>query len=120
LRKKHLLTESVMLKLLHKMAALPAILMPFMDQSAFSLPPTRNSQDSVVQRETNKPVCYMETTDGRTLNLSSMCGSNNQKNPQQRQGQRTDQLCNDQDDCSEGFNSSESLSSGVRIYRGSP
>jgi hypothetical protein len=41
----------------------------------------------------NKPVCYMETTDGSTLNLSSMCGGNNQKNPQPRQSQPTEQLC---------------------------
>ncbi len=102
------------------MATLPATLIPFMAQSAFSLPPTRNSQDSVVQRDTNKPVCYMETTEGRTLNLSSMCGGNNQKNPQQRQSQLTGQLCNDQDNCPDGSNSSKLLSSGVRIYRGSP
>jgi len=108
-----------MLKLLLTMATLPATLIPFMAQSAFSLPPTRNSQDSVVQRDTNKPVCYMETTEGRTLNLSSMCGGNNQKNPQQRQSQLTGQLCNDQDNCPDGFDSSESLSLDVRIYRGS-
>ena len=120
MRKEYLLTESAMLKLLFRMAALPAILIPFIVQSAFSLPRPRNSQNSVVQRDTNKPVCYMETTEGKTLNLSSMCGGNNQEDPQQRQSQLTGQLYNDQDNCPDGFNSSESLSSGVRIYRGSP
>jgi hypothetical protein len=102
------------------MTALSAILIPFIAQSAYSLPKTINFQHPVVSTDTDKPICYMETTDGRTLNLTSMCGGNNQKNPQQRQRQSTGQLCANQDDCPEGFDSSESLPSNVYIYRGSP
>ncbi len=108
-----------MLKFLFRIAALPTTLIPFMVQSAFSLPPTMNSQGSVVQRDADKPVCYMETTDGRTLNLSSMCGRNNKRNSQQRQSQSTGQLCLYQDDCPDDFNSSESPPPAVYIPSGS-
>lgn len=102
------------------MAALPTTLILFMVQSAFSLSQTITSQDLVVQKDTDKPVCYIETTDGRTLNLSSMCGRNNKKNFQQSQGQLMGQLCVTQDDCPDGFNSSESPPPAVYIPSGSP
>jgi hypothetical protein len=102
------------------MAALPTILIPFMVQSTYSLPQTISSQYLVVPTDIDKPVCYMETTDGTTLNLTSMCGRNNKKNPQQRQSQSTEQSCANQDGCLPGFNSSGSLPPAVYIPSGSP
>ncbi len=109
-----------MVKFLLTMATLLAILIPFMEQSAFSFTQTISSQDPVVPIDTDKPVCYMETTDGRTLNLSSMCRRNNKIESQQRQGQPTGQLCVNQGNCPDGFNSSEPPPPAVYIPSGSP
>jgi hypothetical protein len=103
------------------MTALPAALIPFMTQSAFSLPQARNSQESVVQSsDTDKPVCYIETTDGTTLDLSSICGFNDKRNHQQRQSQSIGRLCSNPDACPDRVDSSLPPSPAVYIPSGSP
>lgn len=46
-----------------------------MDKTAYSQSQTINSNHSVMSNsDTYEPVCYMETVDGSTLNLSNLCG----------------------------------------------
>jgi hypothetical protein len=58
-----------MLKFFRLMSVLSAILAPFMVEVAFSRPSLAvpNSAD-------NKQVCHMDTTDGRIIDLSHLCG----------------------------------------------
>lgn len=47
----------------------------FIPEMAFSRPLTTASKYSIVSNsDTDEPVCYMQTVDGRTVNLSSLCG----------------------------------------------
>jgi hypothetical protein len=47
----------------------------FIPETAFSCPLTTASKYPVVSNlDTDEPVCYMQTVDGRTVNLSSLCG----------------------------------------------
>lgn len=101
-----------MLKSLFLIAALPATWILFMQESAFSLPQVLGFQDPIVPlTDTAKPVCYMQTTDGRTLDLSRMCRVNDSKNRQLQPSQPTGQLSSNQDASTNSFDSSQLSSS---------
>ncbi len=77
-----------MLRFLAFRIVLSAALIPFMSQIAQTRPPSEASQyPTVPPSSLDKPVCYMQTDDDRTLDLSSMCkkppvkpNSNSQQN----------------------------------------
>ena len=63
-----------MLKLFRLTAVLSAVLMPLIAETAFDRPIALGSQYPVVpSSDMGKPVCYMQTADGRVLNLNSLC-----------------------------------------------
>lgn len=63
------------MKIWHSMVALSAVCTPFMAESAFSQP--LNSEfPRVSNPEVYVPICYIETTNGATLDLRTLCGSN--------------------------------------------
>ena len=50
------------------------VLTPLTTEIAFSRPIFPSSQYPEVQSEINLPICYIQTADGRTLNLQKLCG----------------------------------------------
>ncbi|MDF0552402.1 hypothetical protein [Kamptonema sp. UHCC 0994] len=63
------------MKIWHSMVALSAVLTPFMAEAALSQP--LNSEfPRVSNPEVYVPICYIETTNGTTLDLRKLCGSN--------------------------------------------
>jgi hypothetical protein len=88
-----------MLKLFGLATTIFAVLIPVSSKMALSRPLPSNSQPSVEERsEPRKPVCYMQTADGRTLDLSSTC----RKNPASstpKPGNPTNQSCRTKDEC---------------------
>ncbi len=66
-----------MLRYLGSAATVSVALAPLMAQIAFSRPLSPISQYPEVQNSNiNVPLCYIQTTDGRTLNLQSLCSKN--------------------------------------------
>lgn len=57
-------------KLSYLTAVLSTALVSLMAEAAFSRPLTY----PVVQNSDTAPLCYMQTSDGRTLDLTEMCG----------------------------------------------
>lgn len=83
-----------MLKSLIKLAVLPVAVIPFIAESAFSLPQARGSYYPVLpSSNTDQPICYMQTTDGRTLDLGSLCQVKDIRNSQLQQSQLIGQQC---------------------------
>lgn len=112
-----------MQKSLFRVAVLPATLMPLMliVQSAFSFPIAETSYYRVVQRkDTDKPVCYLQTIDGRTLDLSNICQRDESKNRQLQQSLLTSQPCSYSDACTNSFDSSQQPPPAIYIPTGSP
>lgn len=110
-----------MYKSLLRIAVLSAALIPLMAQSALSFPQTEGSYYSSVQKkETDKPVCYVQTIDGRTLDLSNICQRDESKNRQLQQSQLTSQPCSYSDACTNSFDSSQQPPPAVYIPTGSP
>lgn len=106
---------------LFRIAILPAALIPLMAQSALSFPQTEGSYySSVPIKETDQPVCYLQTIDGRTLDLSNMCQRDDSKNRQLQQSQLTGQPCSYPDACTNSFDSSQQPPPAVYIPTGSP
>jgi hypothetical protein len=65
-----------MLKYFHLIAALSAASIPFIAETAFSRPLTASSRYPVVpSSDSGELFCYMQTADGRTLDLSRLCGN---------------------------------------------
>lgn len=63
-----------MLKSFHLTAVLSATWILFIAESTFSRPLTTGDKYPVVPKsDTNKLICYIQTADGRTLNLDSLC-----------------------------------------------
>ncbi len=92
-----------MLKPFLRITVLSAAFIPFTAKVAFSVPQARGSYDAVVpSSKTDKPVCYMQTTDGKTLDLSNMC-INESRTTQLQQSQTTAQLCKTQIGCQDAF-----------------
>ncbi len=64
-----------MLRFLCLTAALSTTLISFTPKSATSEQPSRIFPYPILSSsDTDTSVCYIQTTDGQTLNLSSMCG----------------------------------------------
>lgn len=64
-----------MLKCLNSTRTLSTVLTLLIADIAFGQPLCASSQYPVVlNSDINKPVCYMQTLDGGTLDLSSLCG----------------------------------------------
>jgi len=64
-----------MLKYFNLPTALFFVLTPLMAKTTFSLPVPTGAQNPKVQNpEINLPVCYLQTADGRILNLQRLCG----------------------------------------------
>lgn len=65
------------MKRLRTIAALSAVLTPLMAEVAFSVPlPDSSEFPRVSNPEVYEPVCYIKTTGGSTLNLTTLCGTN--------------------------------------------
>jgi hypothetical protein len=110
-----------MLKSFVRIAVLPAALIPFMAEIACSLPQAGGSYYPVVPTsDTAEPICYMQTIDGRTLDLSKICELNDSRNPQQRSIQSTGQLCNNQIACRDAFDPTQPPPQAIYIPTGSP
>jgi hypothetical protein len=110
-----------MLKSFVRIAVLPAALIPFMAEIACSLPQAGGSYYPVVPTsDTAEPICYMQTIDGRTLDLSKICELNDSRNPQQRSSQSTGQLCNNQIACRDAFDPTQPPPQAIYIPTGSP
>lgn len=63
-----------MLKLFRLTVVLSAVLMPLATKTAFGRPIALGSQyPAVPSSDMSNPVCYMQTADGRVLNLHSLC-----------------------------------------------
>lgn len=63
-----------MLKAFHLIPVISIASILFATETAFSRPPATDSRYPVVpSSDINNPVCFMQTADGRTLNLSSLC-----------------------------------------------
>jgi hypothetical protein len=72
-----------MLKSLHLTAILWATSILFITETALTRPLTVGSKfPAETSSDTDKPVCYMQTPNGRTLNLSSLCGKRPSAQPQ--------------------------------------
>lgn len=55
-------------------ATMSVALVPFLSESTFARPLSINSQyPEVPSPKTNSSICYMETKDGRILNLDILC-----------------------------------------------
>jgi len=66
-----------MLKCFFLPTTLSVILIPFMAEVAFSRPVFSDSQHPKVHNsEVDLPLCYIQTADGRTLNLQKLCNKN--------------------------------------------
>jgi hypothetical protein len=64
-----------MLRSLHLTGVLAIASILLIAETASSQPPTVSSNYPLVSRsDTDKLICYMQTADGITLNLSSLCG----------------------------------------------
>jgi hypothetical protein len=110
-----------MLKSFVRIAVLPAALIPFMAEIACSLPQARGSYYPVVPTsDTDWPICYMQTIEGRTLDLSKICEQNDSRNPQQRQSQSTAQLCNNEIACMDAFDPTQPPPHAIYIPTDSP
>jgi hypothetical protein len=73
-----------MLKSFHLTTVFWAASILFITETALTHPLTVGSKFPVVTRsDTDKPVCYMQTLNGRTLNLSSLCGKKPSAQPQE-------------------------------------
>ena len=60
---------------MRKYFGLTVALMPLMAEAALSPSLSQGTQTlAVTTLDNNQPVCYMRTTDGRTLDLSQLCG----------------------------------------------
>jgi hypothetical protein len=70
-----------MLKTLYQLAALSVALIQFTPEIALSHPqqPNNSYYPIVFQPDASLPVCYMQTTDGITLDLSNMCKKTTRK-----------------------------------------
>ena len=83
----------------YQAALLSIVLTVLTDQAVFSLPPLPSpaypvaqgsiGQPSQVQNVdgVNAPYCYMQTTDGRNLNLEKLCGTDSNSNQVPSNGQ---------------------------------
>ncbi|MBW4663480.1 MAG: hypothetical protein KME01_04645 [Chroococcus sp. CMT-3BRIN-NPC107] len=61
-------------QLLRLTATIFTALVPFSIESTFARPLSTNYQyPETLNPQTNSSICYMETTDGRTLNLNILC-----------------------------------------------
>ncbi len=81
-----------MLKLLHPMTVLPTVLILVAAPVTFSQINTANPRHlTVSDSNTDKPNCYMQTAQGRTLYLDSMCGRPNGLAPTTNQNSVADQ-----------------------------
>ncbi len=110
-----------MLKSFLRIAVLPVALIPFMAEIACSIPQSRGSYYPVVPTsDTDRPICYMQIIDGRTLDLSKICEQNDSRNPQQRQSQSISQLCNNQIACRDAFDPTQPPPQAIYIPSGSP
>ena len=64
-----------MLKISHLSAVISAASILWIAETAFSLPSTAIAQYPIEpSSHTDQLVCYMQTADGTTLNLNSLCG----------------------------------------------
>ncbi|MBA2749217.1 MAG: hypothetical protein H0U45_10885 [Tatlockia sp.] len=71
-----------MLKQLFCLTTISAVLIPCLSASTFARPLSINSQyPEVLNPKTNSSICYMETNDGRTLNLNILCTKKLESNP---------------------------------------
>jgi len=72
---QNLLTDITMLKAFHVIAVLSATSILFIAPSALTRPITisNNKYPAVSTSDVDKPVCYMQTLDHRTLDLSRLC-----------------------------------------------
>jgi hypothetical protein len=110
-----------MLQSFLRIAVLPAALIPFMAEIASSLPQAGGSYYPVVPTsDTVQPICYMQTIDGRTLDLSKICELNDSINSQQRRSQSTAQLCNNKIACRDAFDPTQPPPQAIYIPTGSP
>ena len=80
-----------MLRFLYFAATLSVAITPLITEVAFSYPVFPASQYPEVQNfnNVNVPLCYIQTTDGRTLDLDKLCSKNSSinrinKNPSSR------------------------------------
>jgi hypothetical protein len=72
-----------MLKFFHLTAVLCAASILFIAETALTHPVTVGSKfPAETNSDTDKPVCYMQTPNGTTLNLSSLCGKRPSAQPQ--------------------------------------
>jgi hypothetical protein len=73
--------NNFMLKTLYQLAALSVSLIQFTTEIGLSNPqqPINFHHPIVSQADASLPVCYMQTTDGITLDLSNMCKKTTQK-----------------------------------------
>jgi hypothetical protein len=73
-----------MLKSFHLTAVLWAASILFITETALTGPLTVGSKfPAETSSDTDKPVCYMQIANGRTLNLSSLCGKKPSAQPQE-------------------------------------
>ena len=57
-------------------ATMSVALVPFLSESTFARPLSINSQyPEVLSPKTNSSICYMETKDGKILNLDILCAN---------------------------------------------
>ncbi len=107
-----------MLKSFLKLAVLPVAVIPFIGESAFSLPQARGSYYPVLpSSNTDKPICYMHTTDGRTLDLGSLCKVNDSKNHQLQPSQLIGQQCNNPLACRDAIDPTQPPPDAVPVPR---
>jgi hypothetical protein len=110
-----------MLKYLLKLAVLPVAVIAFIAEGALSLPQTRVSYYPVVpSSNTDKPICYMQTTDGRTLDLASMCKLNNSRERQLQQSESAGQECNSPMDCRDAIDPTQPPPDAVYMPKNPP
>jgi hypothetical protein len=63
-----------MLKLLHLTTVVSSVLFSFLPGMGSGYPRLANAQSQVVQQlQTESLVCYMQTADGQTVNLTALC-----------------------------------------------
>ena len=62
-----------MLRFLPLTAVLSSILIPLLPEASFSLPSMDTSYPAVSGGNRDMPVCYVQTLDGKTLDLDRLC-----------------------------------------------
>ncbi|HAA28877.1 MAG TPA: hypothetical protein DCE56_15815 [Cyanobacteria bacterium UBA8553] len=110
-----------MLKSLLKLAVLPVAVIPFIAESAFSLPQSKHSDYPVVpSSNTDQPICYMQTVDGKTVDLGSLCKVKYIRNSQIQQSQLIGQQCNSPLTCRDAVDPTQPLPDAAYYIPSSP